>query len=282
MVSEKEAGKELVEGENGTELVEVELGLRGTDPEVADGAGDDDAAIGQEAKEEKPPPAPTVPLSRLFRFATTYELLLTSLGLVSAALSGVVMPLTVLPLRGFLNTLGEGDNDEPLFEQIGDDGKLYGYLAAAAGFSAFFQGTFLMTSASRQCRRIRMEFMDALMRQDVSFFDETPAGKIASRMADVDKIKEGQGKQLGMLVQAFVQLITGLTVGLIINWRISLVALSMIPAMAVALGVLMMIITRITGDMRSSSDKQSSAAAEIFSNLRTVAAFSMQDAATDI
>ena len=60
--------------------------------------------------------------------------------------------------------------------------EVYAYLAIGSGFVGYLQCAFWSVSAIRQTQRIRLRFFDAILRQDIGWFDINEAGGLTSRM----------------------------------------------------------------------------------------------------
>lgn len=57
-------------------------------------------------------------------------------------------------------------------------------IAVASGIAAFLEVALPMVAAERQVRRLREDYLRALLRQDMEWFDTNRAGEVASRMAE--------------------------------------------------------------------------------------------------
>ena len=60
----------------------------------------------------------------------------------------------------------------------------------------------LQTTAMRQVTRIRTKFLGAVLRQDIAWYDTNTTSDFASKMTeDLNKIQDGIGEKMGMLVR---------------------------------------------------------------------------------
>ena len=63
-----------------------------------------------------------------------------------------------------------------------------------------------MAQSQNQVNVIRRTFFDAILRQDIGFFDTNSAGELNTRLADdIKKISDGTGDKVGITVQLDVQ-----------------------------------------------------------------------------
>merc|ERR1719239_292923 len=128
--------------------------------------------------------------------------------------------------------------------------------------------TCLTYSAERQAYRIRTEFLKAMLRQDISWFDMTTTSDFASKMTeDLNKIQEGMGEKIGMLCFFMSTFWCSIITAFMKGWELTLILLSMIPLMALASGFM----TKAQGsfaarEMKAYSEA-GSVAEEVLSNI---------------
>ena len=92
----------------------------------------------------------------------------------------------------------------------------------------------LQTTAMRQVTRIRTKFLGAVLRQDIAWYDTNTTSDFASKMTeDLNKIQDGIGEKMGMLVRFITTFLGSLIYPFIQNWEISLVISSVLPLLAV-------------------------------------------------
>ncbi|CAG0909481.1 unnamed protein product, partial [Cyprideis torosa] len=97
----------------------------------------------------------------------------------------------------------------------------------------FIMGVCLEVTAKRQADRIRRLFLEASLRQDMTWYDLRGIDSFASRVADdVDQIKLGMGERLGRVVGGLVQFLGCLILAFVKGWKISLVMCCVVPVFA--------------------------------------------------
>ena len=114
-----------------------------------------------------PAPAPRVPYTRLFRFATWGEVALTLIGVACGVANGVVFPCFSVIFGRILNAYATPGLD---FSSAIDEFSLIFLLLAVGGFVAsYFQTALPMLSAERQAMRLRARYLAALLRQPPAY-----------------------------------------------------------------------------------------------------------------
>lgn len=91
----------------------------------------------------------------------------------------------------------------------------------------------LQTVGQNALVELRQRLYDHLLRQDMRFFNRTPVGQIVSRMSnDIENLTELLSTSIVMVVSNLITLIGIVLVMLLINWRLALLGLAVLPIMS--------------------------------------------------
>ncbi len=91
----------------------------------------------------------------------------------------------------------------------------------------------LQTIGQSALLNLRQELFEHIVKQDVSYFNKTPVGRIVSRMSnDIESLTELLSTSIVMVAQNMIMLIGIIIVMLTLNWRLALISLAVIPVMA--------------------------------------------------
>ena len=78
------------------------------------------------------------------------------------------------------------------------------------------------------------KFLEAVLRQDIGWYDTNTTSDFASKMTeDLNKIQDGIGEKIGMLVRFIVTFLGSLIFPYTQNWLVSLVISSCLPLMII-------------------------------------------------
>jgi ATP-binding cassette subfamily B (MDR/TAP) protein 1 len=81
--------------------------------------------------------------------------------------------------------------------------------------------------------------MQAVLKQDIAWYDTTTTNDFASRMTDdLNKLQEGIGEKIGMLFFFLGSFTVSVIVAFVYGWELTLVLMSMIPLMIISNGML--------------------------------------------
>jgi len=136
-----------------------------------------------------------------------------------------------------------------------------------------------MLVSSRQSRRIRIEFLDAVMRQEIAFFDrDATTGRLMTCMnEDTLLLEQAIGEKVGTFIQQCALFATGLGVAFANGWDLTLVILAMMPLLGVAGGLLFWVMGATTSKASKAYAEANSVAQQALAAIRTVFAYNAQD-----
>ncbi|XP_054129757.1 ATP-binding cassette sub-family B member 5 isoform X1 [Melozone crissalis] len=247
----------------------------------------------KEMKQDEKPEKRMVGILELFRYADGVDVLLMIIGLVAAAANGTGMPLMIIIFGEMTNSFvlsGVQSNDTsvnnsscPSDPSVDIEGEMtkYAYYYVAIGFAVLILSmiqvwTFLV-AATRQTARIRQKFFFAVLHQEMAWFDSTQIGALNTRLTDdINTIREGIGDKISIFLQFFSTFVSGLIIGFIYGWKLTLVVMSVSPLLAASAAVWSTLLASLTAKELSAYAKAGAVAEEILTAIRTVVAFNGQ------
>ncbi|XP_039378223.1 ATP-dependent translocase ABCB1-like [Mauremys reevesii] len=157
----------------------------------------------------------------------------------------------------------------------------FAYYYAGIGFAVVILSTIqvwtFLTSAARQTARIRQKFFFAILHQEMAWFDTSQIGMLNTRLTDdINTIHEGIGDKICIFVQFFTTFLTGIVIGFVYGWKLTLVILSVSPLLAAAAAVGSIFLALFTTKELTAYARAGAVAEEILTSIRTVVAFNGQ------
>ena len=123
--------------------------------------------------------------------------------------------------------------------------------------------------------RIRRNYLRAILRQDVAYFDKLGAGEITTRtQSDIQLIQEGISDKLPTMFSFVTTFIAGFVVAYIRHWKLALVMTSILPWIVITTVILNMFIAKYQQIELQFISKAASLAEESLSTVRTAKAVS--------
>ena len=100
-------------------------------------------------------------------------------------------------------------------------------------FALRFAYTYLLQTVGQNAlMSIRQSLFEHILKQDMRFFNTTPVGQLVSRLSnDIDALTELLSTSIVMVVSNFITLIGIIAVMLLINWRLALLSLAVMPVL---------------------------------------------------
>uniref|UniRef100_A0A0V0J156 Uncharacterized protein n=1 Tax=Schistocephalus solidus TaxID=70667 RepID=A0A0V0J156_SCHSO len=228
-----------------------------------------------EENEEQEHEKPAIHYLRLLKYASSFELFLCIVGIIMSCLVGSTMPVSFLFFSDIINEFIYPTNSN--INAIETLVQRFAIIGLATFFVAFWQMFCLQLSAKLQAKRIRRLFYEAVLRQDVAWFDKLNVGTAITQLTEgVDKIETGIGEKLGLCIQFLLIFVSGLIIGFTKNWKLSLVACSVFPLVVVAVGSMGLIMRKFSVKERVAYSKANGIAGEVLSSIRTIFAFEGQ------
>uniref|UniRef100_A0A4W4FZ71 ABC-type xenobiotic transporter n=1 Tax=Electrophorus electricus TaxID=8005 RepID=A0A4W4FZ71_ELEEL len=232
-----------------------------------------------------------------FRYATCPEVFMMLTGLLCSAIHGAALPIMCvvfgrmtdsfvqsgqqLNFTGnvtFNFTLNSWDCVTAPGVDIEASMTKYAYYFVGIGFGVLLFGTlqvmlFVLT-ATKQTMRIREKYFHAILHQQMAWFDTHPIGQLSTRLSDdINTINDGLGDKICIFVQFFCRFLTGIIIGFVFGWKLTLVILAVSPLLAGS------ILATLTSKELSAYAKAGAVAEEVLVAIRTVVAFNGQQKA---
>ncbi|KAL6899210.1 hypothetical protein ACP4OV_005868 [Aristida adscensionis] len=191
-------------------------------------------AMGGEAMAKKCTPAPAPAPARgslktLFMHADAVDVALMVLGLLGAIGDGMSHPMTLLIFSHIANDLGRGpDLVQDFISSVNVNTRNLLFLACASGVMAFLEGYCWARTAERQASRMRARYLQAVLRQDVEYFDlraGSTSEVVTSVSSDSLVVQDALAEKVPNFLMNATTFVSGYAVGFALTWQLALVAL---------------------------------------------------------
>ncbi|KNG84600.1 ABC multidrug transporter SidT [Aspergillus nomiae NRRL 13137] len=204
------------------------------------------------------------------------------LGIVSSAAAGVPFPIIAILFGQLLDDFNAVTCEET--ESTGSDadyqndinGKILiiVYLAIAQFVAIYIHLSCWSLNGARLAQRLRETYLENLLRQEPSFFDDLPPGELASRLnGDIQAIRSGTSEKVGICLSTLSFFITAYVVAFIKDYRLAAMLISLVPAYFIMSFVGSHYIEKYSGRMSDYAATAASIASEALSNTVVVQAF---------
>lgn len=132
-------------------------------------------------------------------------------------------------------------------------------------------------TAETAAKRIRENYLRAILRQDIAFFDNVGAGEVATRIqTDTHLVQTGVSEKVPMALSYIGAFVTGFIIAFIRNWKLSLAISSIVPCIAITGGLMNVFMSKLKLAQLTFVAEGGSLAEEVIGTIRTAQAFGTQ------
>ncbi|CAL4954981.1 unnamed protein product [Urochloa decumbens] len=239
---------------------------------------DDQSGVGRDGREETKDAAAAakkkVSLLSMFRYADRLDVLLMVVGAVGAVANGMAAPLVTVLFGNVIDSFG-GSTTQNIIHKVSKVVLNFIYLGIGAAVFSFLQVSCWTMAGERQSARTRSLYLNAVLRQDIAFFDtELTTGQAVSRMSsDTLVIHDALGEKAGKLLQLASAFFGGFIIAFTRGWLLTLVMLTSLPLIAVAGAVSAQFLTKVSSKKLTSYGDAGDIVEQTIGAIRTVVSF---------
>ncbi|KAJ3201654.1 ATP-binding cassette, sub-B (MDR TAP), member 4 [Entophlyctis luteolus] len=143
--------------------------------------------------------------------------------------------------------------------------------------AAYLQMAMWIWSGERQAKRIREAYFQAVLRQDMAWFDKMQTGDITTRMtADIALIQDGISDKVAQIIQSAVAFLSGFIIAFSKGWKLALVLCTAFPLLATAVKLGAKHLSQRKAVCADAYAAAGAIAQEALSSVRTVTSFGGQ------
>ncbi|KAK7382939.1 hypothetical protein VNO78_28603 [Psophocarpus tetragonolobus] len=218
----------------------------------------------------------TVSFFGLFAAADATDCLLMFLGSVGSCVHGASLPVFFILFGRMIDSLGHlSNNPHKLSSRISEHALYLVYLGGVVLVSAWMGVAFWMQTGERQTARLRLKYLQAVLKKDINFFDNEArdANIIFHISSDTILVQDAIGDKTGHAIRYLSQFIVGFAIGFTSVWQLTLLTLAVVPLIAVAGGAYTIIMSTLSEKGEAAYAEAGKVAEEVISQVRTVYSF---------
>ena len=127
-------------------------------------------------------------------------------------------------------------------------------------------------------QKIREQYLAAILRQNIAFFDKLGAGEITTRItADTNLVQDGVSEKIALTMTALATFVTAFVISFVKYWKLTLILSSTVFALVAVMGGGSSFIIRYNKQSLESYALGGTIAEEVISSIRNATAFGTQD-----
>ncbi|OJK04003.1 hypothetical protein ASPACDRAFT_1895139 [Aspergillus aculeatus ATCC 16872] len=228
-----------------------------------------------------------VPVSKpgffgIYRYASRWDLVFLLLSSVASIIGGAALPLFTVLFGNLTSTFQDIAAGRITYDHFHHELNKYVvyfiYLAAAEFITIYIATVGFIYTGDHVVQRIRVEYLRAILRQNIAFFDSLGAGEITTRItADTNLIQDGISEKVGLALTGLSTFVTAFIIAYIKYWKLALICSATLIALLLIMGggsIVMMVHSKRALECQGRSG---SFAEDILDSVRTVVAFDAQN-----
>nr|CAB3474118.1 unnamed protein product [Digitaria exilis] len=219
----------------------------------------------------------------MFRFADRVDVVLMALGTLGAIGDGCSTNLLLIFASDVMNALGYGRGAKgggvDFMHEVEKSCLNFVYLAFAVLIVAFMEGYCWSRTSERQVLRIRHMYLQAILRQEVGFFDSqeaTTSEIINSISKDASLIQEVLSEKVPLFLMHSTVFVSGLAFATYFCWRLALVSFPLVLLLIIPGLIYGKYLLYLSRESRHEYAKANSLVEQALGSIKTVYSFTAE------
>ena len=227
-------------------------------------------------------PEAKVSFKTLFRYASTWDLVIFYVACVCSMAAGAALPLmTVIfgDLAGVFQGIMIGTISSQEFESTLVTNVLYFIYLAIGEFTTTYIGTVgTIYVGEHVTAKLREEYLKAILRQNIAFFDRLGAGEVTTRItADTNLVQDAISEKISLTLTGAATFITAFIIGFVRNATLTGICASSVVAITVTMGLGSQFMIKWGKKSLESYALGGTVVEEVLGSIRNATAFGTQD-----
>ncbi|KAI8149545.1 P-loop containing nucleoside triphosphate hydrolase protein [Fennellomyces sp. T-0311] len=221
----------------------------------------------------------TVPMHKLFRFATGWDKFMITIAIICSVLVGLLQPMSIVFFGLFVNRVMEAfDEGKSASEATQPIVIIFVILGTVILVLAYISNSLWVLTGENQTRRIRQLYIHSILRQDMGWFDQSEEGSLTTRLAaDSQYIQDGISEKFGAMIRGISAFVLGFIMAFGLGWNLAVIVLAVLPVLGGVGGAMGYFITKSTLKVQDAYADAGTVAEQVFAGIRTVYAFTLQN-----
>lgn len=231
-------------------------------------------------------PSTVVTYLTCFRYAERREWIILSVACVMAMTAGATLPLMTIifgHLSGVFRGLFAGQiNQEEFHKELRKYVLYFVYLGLGSFASTYTATVGCIYVGERITLRIRENYLAAILRQNVGYFDKIGAGEVTTRITfDSNLVQDGISEKITLVITSLSTFMAAFVIGFIRFWKLTLILCATLFSICISMGIGTRYITQYTKNAIFVYAQSGTVAEEVIGSIRNAVAFGTREKLAD-
>ncbi|CBX90735.1 hypothetical protein IAQ61_002218 [Plenodomus lingam] len=218
---------------------------------------------------------------QLFRYATKIDIVIIAVSLLCAIIAGAITTMPALLIGLLIGSIQDnwsgGTSQNESSRELTRFTIYFVYLFVGELVTCYIATIGFIRTGIVLSSRIREQYLRALLRQNIAFFDNIGAGEIATHItADANLIRDGISEKVNIAVQCTSSIVTAFVISFIKDWKLSLILVSSPLCICIILALSGLVLTKYRQRWLGETAEAGNIAEEVLSSIRTVVGLNAQ------
>lgn len=218
----------------------------------------------------------------LFRYASMWDLIIFYVAALCSIAAGAALPLMTVIFgnlsgtlqQSFLGTIAREEFESTLVDYV----LYFVYLAIGEFFATYIATVGSIYVGEHVIAKLREEYLQAILRQNIAFFDKLGAGEVTTRItADTNLVQDAISEKISLTLTGVSTFVTAFVIGFIKSWKLTLICASTVVAITLTMGIGSKFLIAWGRKSLASYALGGSVAEEVLGSIRNATAFGTQD-----
>ncbi|KAL4777950.1 P-loop containing nucleoside triphosphate hydrolase protein [Aspergillus varians] len=228
-------------------------------------------------------PTPKVGYFQIYRYASGWDWVLLFIGAACAIGGGAALPLFTVFFGNITSTFRDVATYAMTYEKfhhVLTKNVFYFIYLGVGEFATIGLATFAFVyTGNSVTQKIRVRYLQAILQQNIAFFDSLGAGEITTRISgDMHLIQDGISEKASLVLTGASSFVTAFVIAFVKYWKLALISTSTLGALLIIMGVGSTVSVIYSKRSIECYGKGGSIADNVLNSIRTVVAFGAQEA----
>ncbi|KAL4916752.1 P-loop containing nucleoside triphosphate hydrolase protein [Aspergillus aurantiobrunneus] len=228
-------------------------------------------------------PTAKVGYFQIYRYATGWDWVMLVVGTACAIGGGAALPLFTVFFGNITSTFRDVATYAMSYDDFYDvlTKNVFYFLYLGIGeFLTIGIATFAFVQTGNSItQKIRVRYLQAILQQNIAFFDSLGAGEITTRISgDMHLIQDGISEKASLVLAGVSSFVTAFVIAFVKYWKLALISTSTLGALLIIMGIGSTVSVIYSKRSIECYGKGGSIADNVLNSIRTVVAFGAQEA----